>query len=61
MTAARRVRRFLGRDDGTTAAEYAVLLALIVLATAAAMWALGPAAGDQVCAVGAAVGTPIDP
>jgi Flp pilus assembly pilin Flp len=61
MAARKWARRFLGRDDGTTAAEYAVLLALIVLATAAAMWALGPAAGDQVGAVGTAVGTPADP
>jgi Flp pilus assembly pilin Flp len=61
MAVGKWVRQFLGRDDGTTAAEYAVLLALIVLATAAAMWALGPAAGAQVGAVGTAVGTPADP
>lgn len=34
---------FLRREDGSTAVEYAVLLALILLATVASIKALGPA------------------
>ncbi|HYH63605.1 MAG TPA: hypothetical protein VD866_02800 [Urbifossiella sp.] len=55
------LRRFLAGENGTTAVEYAVLSALVLLAAAAAMWALGPAAGSQLGAVGAAVGTPTEP
>lgn len=39
----KRVAGFLRREDGTTAVEYAVLLALIVVVSLASIKALGPA------------------
>jgi pilus assembly protein Flp/PilA len=37
----RRLRRFLGADDGPTATEYAVMLALIMLVCTASIRVLG--------------------
>lgn len=61
MTVQKWLRRFLAGESGTTSVEYAVLAALVLLASAAAMWAIGPAAGNQLGAVGTAVGTPAEP
>ena len=36
-----RVREFLGREDGPTAVEYAVMLALIVIVCLAAIGSIG--------------------
>jgi pilus assembly protein Flp/PilA len=41
-----RVLNFLKRDDGPTAVEYAVMLALIVVVCIAAITALGTAANN---------------
>lgn len=45
------VRAFLVSEDGPTAVEYAVMLALIILACIASIKALGTAANDQFTAV----------
>lgn len=49
--------RFLRRDDGPTAVEYAVLLALIVVACLASIAALGPAASATFQATSTVIGT----
>jgi pilus assembly protein Flp/PilA len=50
-SAIRIVRAFLVSEDGPTAVEYAVMLALIVLACIASIKALGTATNDQFTAV----------
>lgn len=45
------VKAFLVSDDGPTAVEYAVMLALIILACIASIKALGTATNDQFTAV----------
>ena len=49
--------RFLKADDGPTAVEYAVLLALIVYAALASIAALGPAAKSTFQATSSVIGT----
>jgi pilus assembly protein Flp/PilA len=46
-TMANFIRRFLVREDGPTAVEYAVMLALIVGACIASVTVLAQAAGDS--------------
>jgi pilus assembly protein Flp/PilA len=41
-----RVRRFFGEDDGPTAVEYAVMLALIVVVCMGAIQSIGTAANS---------------
>lgn len=48
--------RFLKREDGPTAVEYAVMLALIVVVCIAAITSIGSAANDTFSRVGSAVG-----
>ena len=47
---------FLKREDGPTAVEYAVMLALIVVVCIAAITSIGTAANDTFSRVGSAVG-----
>ncbi len=51
------VRRFLRSEGGSSTAEYAVLIALVVLAFVAASELLAPAAGSQFESTGDTVGT----
>lgn len=51
------IRRFLLAEDGSSAAEYAVLAALVVLAFVAASELLAPAAGSHFQSTGGSVGT----
>ena len=51
------VTRFLTRDAGSTAVEYAVILALILTVCLASLLALSPAAGTTFGGTTAAVGT----
>jgi pilus assembly protein Flp/PilA len=53
----RSLARFLREDDGPTAVEYAVLLALIVVACLASIAALGPAASATFQATSTVIGT----
>ena len=48
---AKKVHRFLVSEDGPTAVEYAVMLALIVIVCLAAIGSLGDAANDAFEAV----------
>ena len=48
---------FLKREDGPTAVEYAVMLALIIVVCIGAITALGTAANNTFTNVGAAVGS----
>ena len=48
---------FLKREDGPTAVEYAVMLALIIVVCIAAITALGSNANKTFTTVGNAVGT----
>lgn len=41
------IRRFLTSEDGPTAVEYAVMLALIIIVCIAAIKSVGTAANDQ--------------
>ena len=52
-----RVENFLKREDGPTAVEYAVMLALIVVVCIAAITALGTAANNTFTNVATKVGT----
>ena len=45
-TLAKKVQRFLVSEDGPTAVEYAVMLALIIIVCLAAISSLGTAARD---------------
>jgi pilus assembly protein Flp/PilA len=49
--------RFLKSEDGPTAVEYAVLLALLVVTCMASLLALSPAAGETFTATTTVVGT----
>ncbi len=44
---AKKVHRFLVSEDGPTAVEYAVMLALIIIVCLAAITSLGQATSDQ--------------
>ena len=56
-TLAQRVVNFLKREDGPTAVEYAVMLALIIVVCIAAITTLGTNANQTFTSVGAAVGS----
>jgi len=51
------VRNFVNREDGPTAVEYAVMLALIIVVCIAAITTLGSNANQTFTAVGNAIGT----
>jgi len=53
---AERVVNFLKREDGPTAVEYAVMLALIIVVCIVAITALGSNANKTFTAVGTAIG-----
>jgi pilus assembly protein Flp/PilA len=53
---AQRVVNFLKREDGPTAVEYAVMLALIIVVCITAITALGTNANKTFTTVGTAVG-----
>ena len=50
------VREFLNREDGPTAVEYAVMLALIIVVCIAAITALGTNANATFTSVGNSIG-----
>jgi pilus assembly protein Flp/PilA len=50
------VREFLEREDGPTAVEYAVMLALIIVVCIAAIQALGSNASSTFTTVGNTIG-----
>jgi pilus assembly protein Flp/PilA len=50
-------RNFLRREDGPTAVEYAVMLALIIVVCISAITALGSSANATFSAVGNAIGS----
>ena len=54
---AQRVVNFLKREDGPTAVEYAVMLALIIVVCITAITALGSNANKTFTTVGSAVGS----
>jgi pilus assembly protein Flp/PilA len=54
---AERVANFLRREDGPTAVEYAVMLALIIVVCITAITALGTNANATFSRVGNAIGT----
>jgi pilus assembly protein Flp/PilA len=51
------IRRFLKREDGPTAVEYAVMLALIIVVCIGAITTLGTNAKTTFTSVGNAVGS----
>jgi len=51
------VRNFLNKEDGPTAVEYAVMLALIIVVCIVAITTLGSNANQTFTTVGNAVGT----
>jgi pilus assembly protein Flp/PilA len=53
----RRVVEFLKKEDGPTAVEYAVMLALIIVVCIAAITTLGSNARNTFVSVGSTVGT----
>jgi pilus assembly protein Flp/PilA len=53
---ARRLIDFLKAEEGPTAVEYAVMLALIIVVCLAAITALGTSANDTFGHVGSAIG-----
>lgn len=57
-TALRRVVNFLKNDDGPTAVEYAVMLALIVVVCIAAITTLGSNANSTFSFVGSSIAPP---
>jgi pilus assembly protein Flp/PilA len=54
---AQRTLEFLKREDGPTAVEYAVMLALIIVVCITAITTLGKNANNTFLSVGNAVGT----
>ena len=54
---AEKVANFLRREDGPTAVEYAVMLALIIVVCIAAITALGSNANQTFTSVGNTIGT----
>ena len=52
----RHVKKFIKNDDGPTAVEYAVMLALIVVVCIGAVMALGKAANTTFTNVGTSIG-----
>ena len=51
------LKRFLASDDGPTAVEYAVMLALIIVVCIGAITTLGSNANQTFTSVGNAIGT----
>jgi pilus assembly protein Flp/PilA len=51
-----RVKNFLAREDGPTAVEYAVMLALIIVVCITAITALGSNANKTFTSVGNSIG-----
>ena len=51
------VREFLSKEDGPTAVEYAVMLALIIVVCIAAITTLGSNANATFTTVGTAIGS----
>jgi pilus assembly protein Flp/PilA len=51
------LKRFLASDDGPTAVEYAVMLALIIVVCIGAITTLGGNANQTFTSVGNAIGT----
>ena len=51
-----KVQRFLVSEDGPTAVEYAVMLALIIIVCMTAIGSLGGAASDKFSNIAASVG-----
>ena len=51
-----RVKNFLAREDGPTAVEYAVMLALIIVVCITAITALGTNANKTFTSVGNSIG-----
>ena len=51
------VREFLSKEDGPTAVEYAVMLALIIVVCIAAITTLGSNANATFTSVGTAIGS----
>jgi pilus assembly protein Flp/PilA len=56
-SALRSVVRFLKREDGPTAVEYAIMLALIIVVCIAAITTIGTKANDTFTTVGNALGS----
>ena len=54
---AKQLVAFLKQEDGPTAVEYAVMLALIIVVCIAAVTALGKNANSQFSSVGSAIGS----
>ena len=55
MTLAKNVISFLKKEDGPTAVEYAVMLALIIVVCIAAITAIGTNANQTFSTVGSAI------
>jgi pilus assembly protein Flp/PilA len=55
---AKKVQRFLASEDGPTAVEYAVMLALIVIVCLAAIQAVGNNANARFADIAATLATP---
>jgi pilus assembly protein Flp/PilA len=56
QTLASKIRRFLNSEDGPTAVEYAVMLALIIVVCLAAVTAVGTQAAAKFNTISTAVG-----
>jgi pilus assembly protein Flp/PilA len=52
-----KIRRFLANEDGPTAVEYAVMLALIIVACIAVVTSLGTGVSGTFSSVGSSVGS----
>ena len=52
----RRIKSFVGREEGPTAVEYAVLLALIIIVCLAAIRILGKNSNSAYGTVGSSIG-----
>jgi pilus assembly protein Flp/PilA len=57
MTLTQNVVEFLRKEDGPTAVEYAVMLALIIVVCIAAITAIGANTNSTFSSVGSALGT----
>lgn len=55
------VRRFWAHEDGPTAVEYAVMLAMIVAVCFTAVWALGTSTNQNFSGVSTVLATPPPP
>ena len=55
---AKKFVEFMKKEDGPTAVEYAVMLALIIVVCIAAVTTIGTSANAQFSRVGSSLGTP---